>query len=250
MAWGLAILLGATVSAQTGSKENKDVEGNDQSQSQTQAKHSREQCETIRGELASVSVLGETMVDYSSGRGFVANLTYLTILGTPFDADRERDKSGSDEKDRKPSGGQTSSDPKDSHGQGESPRSRRKVYQIAVGPETQVECKASKGSHDADEQKDSPETSSREKSQTALSSLELGDRVRVEFDRVDPGHGSAKLGTGEQTASGNRAKHGRHRIIRGVAKKIMILSTPEERDKDENDQGARDQQDDQSKSKD
>lgn len=66
--------------------------------------------------------------------------------------------------------------------------------ELAIQPDTTVSAQT--GS------RDSTEGSTREKSQTALTLLELGDRVQVEFDRVESGQGLANFNTGEQTVKG------------------------------------------------
>ena len=107
--WGLALLVGLTASAQTGnsSDQSKGPQGGSQaSKDRDKSGEGLEQCKgqsrTIRGEMAGVSVVGETMVDYSSGRGVVAEFTYLTILGSPSDA-----HSGQGSKDHAASGRRT-----------------------------------------------------------------------------------------------------------------------------------------------
>jgi len=276
MAWGLALLLGSTASAQTNSAQTKDGNpgggGADKSQAQGQSNaQSKGQTETIRGELASVSVIGETMVDNNSGRGIMAELTYLTILGSPSGtdrmgeaggsgADRQQGRSGSEGSNRQSGNAQAGAGQEGSRGQGGGEWSRRRVYQIAVGPDTQVEDRSShqgqgqgnqqgqnQGGQQGQGQGGQQGTSGRSalgRTQAALAALELGDRVRVEFERMTPQGNQANAGNAgndAQSGSGNRMKHGRHRIIRGVARKITILSTPEERQQAEKEQGSHDQ---------
>jgi hypothetical protein len=225
---------------------SKDDDGKQTAQEQKQSNQQQSKCETIRGEIASVSVLGETMVDYNTGRGVLAEMTYLTILGSPSDA-----KQGTENGDRQneaKSGNKDSQGTTDEKGDHRGFWERRKVYQIAIGPDTEVKCQASHGKQNAADQDKSTQGSAHEKSQESLASLELGDRVKVEFDRLgsENNRADADKHTG---ASGNQSRHGRHRIIRGVARKVTILSTPSEREEDGKDHESHEQGNRQSKSK-
>jgi len=247
--WGLALLLGLTASAQTGnsSDQSKGQQGGSQAskdQDKSQSKDSNQAqgpSQTIRGELAGVSVVGETMVDYSSGRGVVAEFTYLTILGSSSDAhsgsggqahssgdskqaNKDQASSGSQNQGDQSSKDQAHKDHGNSdHSGGASAHHRRTVYQIAVGPETQVNDRTSKDSGDQ-------KGSARERSQAAMERLQLGDRVEVEFSRMkgsDQQNSGGGNANNNNAASSNQNRHGRHRIVRGVAKSITILSAPD-----------------------
>jgi len=247
--WSLALLVGLTASAQTGnsSDQSKGQQGGSQAskdQDKSQSKDSNQsqgQSQTIHGELAGVSVVGETMVDYSSGRGVVAELTYLTILGSSSDAHsgsggqaNSSGGSGQGSKDQASSGSQNEGDRSNKdqadkgHGSndqsgGSSAHHRRTVYQIAVGPETRVSDRTAKDSGDQ-------KGSARERSQAAMDRLQLGDRVEVEFARMT---GSDQQNSGANNnnnngGSSNQTRHGRHRIVRGVATSVTILSAPDQ----------------------
>jgi len=220
--WGLALLIGATASAQSDKQDGsaKGSQGDNQKQKDSgqsnQSNQSNQSTRTVRGELAGVSVVGETMVDSTTGRGVVAEMTYLTILGSPSGgghdqasgSPRKDDGSNKDQGDHGSSNGQMSG--------------RRQVFEIAIGPETRVRDRSKSASQGSDDKKGS----AKEQSQAALERLELGDRVEVEFARLDSSGNSGSGGNADKGSS-NRRRHGRHRIVRGVARSITILSTPD-----------------------
>jgi len=245
---GLVFLLGPAASAQSGKQDEKsasqksDNQTSQKSDSQTSQKSDGQkqdsrhrqgsgQVETIRGELASVSVIGETMVDYSSGRGVVAELTYLTILGSPSGS-RGRGEGGQASSRTEPpksadQAGDTSGSKKDqgsSQGQsGQASGGRRIVYEVAISPETQVKDRTSQGGQGTSGKQ---EGSARQRSQSALEALQLGDRVEVEFERFKE-QGQSGAGAADQGGSAGQSRHGRHRIVRGLARSLTILSAPE-----------------------
>jgi len=279
-AWGLALLLGVTATAQTNDQagQSKDQQGS-QSKGE-QGRRSRDQqgddqqrqdsgqaqgqTERIRGELAGASVVGETIVDYESGRAVVAELTYLTILGSPADGGRQEGRGGrassdrddakrgdqdkdegarAENKDQGSNQDRAGRDRGDQDRPGERSADRRNVYHIAVSPDTQVRARDSqgrgRGRDSGDQQKGQGGSSARERSQATLEQLEIGDRLEVEFTRLNP-QGRSGTGGEAQKGSTSQTRHGRHRIIRGVAKTITIVSAPDrdgDRDSSENRRG-------------
>src|SRR4051794_16936574 len=173
-ALSLALLVGVTASAQTNDQagQSKDQPGGqsknrrDDSQRKQDSSQDQGQTERIRGELAGVSVVGETMVDYDTGRGVLAEFTYLTILGSPpgvgrqgaqdgrANSDSADSKRGEQDKDKAARSGdkdkdQGSNQDRADRERGDQDRSgdrsatRRNVYQIAVSSETQVRNRSS-----------------------------------------------------------------------------------------------------------
>jgi len=245
---------GASDSQKGDSQQNQQQKGD--AKQQNDAKQAQGQTERVRGELAAVSVVGETMVDYSTGRGVVAEFTYLTILGSPADGGRQggsgrranfdreadnrknqsskNDNSGSEKKDQ----GQGSNQGQANKDQGNQGRSgggamnrRRSVYEIAVGPETRVRTRSSQGGGNSGDRKDDQQGSARDQSKAHLERLQLGDRVEVEFTRMSPPSRSGA--GGDQGGSANQSRHGRNRLIRGVAKTVTILSAPDQQGGDD-----------------
>jgi len=244
LAWGLALLIGSTASAQTASKENQDKEQQHRTQTQAGGNSSQnQQTETIRGELASISVVGETMVNYDNGQGVMAEMTYMTILGSSKGSNamsgehRDRAQSGSERKDATEDKSRTEGKDRDAHGESGRSWGRRNVYQIAVGPETQVEDRTMNQGGTSNNRQESTGNSARARYQAALDKLELGDRVEVEFDRSKASSAGSNANN-DQSGSASRQRHGRHRIVRGVAKKIIILSTPEQHEGKETERGS------------
>jgi len=272
-AWGLVCLMGLTASAQTSNQGNasdsqkgdsKQQQQKGDSKQQKDASPAQGQTEKVRGELAAVSVVGETMVDYSTGRGVVAEFTYLTILGSPSDGGRQGGSGGQADSDRNASNSNKNSSSKDDHSgsdkkdqgqgsnqgqadkdQGNQGRSgggamnrRRSVYQIAVGPDTQVRSRNSQGGGNSGDQKDGQQGSARDQSRAHLERLQLGDRVEVEFTRMSsPSQSGAG---GDQGGSASQARHGRNRLIRGVAKSVTILSAPDQQGGDKSAENRKD----------
>jgi len=248
-AWGLALLMGVPASAQSGNQagESKGRQADSQKSKdlgQSQSKDSGQsqgQTETVRGEIAGVSVVGETMVDYSSGRGVVAEFTYLTILGSNRNDTHSAagnkaasgDDTGKGSHDQASSGSQKDQGSNKDRGNrggsgGASDGHRRRVYQVAVGPETRVRYRGNRGGQGSDDQKGEQKESARQQSQSSLERLQLGDRVEVEFTRMTAQGGRPGGGAGDdQKGSSNQARHGRDRIVRGMARTITILSEPE-----------------------
>ncbi len=206
---GLGMMITPHVLAQSDGDKPK---GGDQSSGQHK---------TIEGVVAGVTVLGETMVDYHSGRAITAERDYLTIVATSgrgkeggHSAEGEQASSGEkksdgkQDKDVKQTSGSSegSKESGDSHEQA-SKRSAR-VYLVEVTPSTEVcEC-----------QKDG-------KKKCDLAKLELGDRVEIEFRPANASQGQAQ----NQAAN---LRHGRQRMMRGQAVAISILQDDSEQGKD------------------
>jgi len=237
-AWALALLIGVAASAQTGDQGKPSDSQKGGPAHQGGAAQDSGKTETICGEVTGVSVVGETMVDYDTGRGVVAEMTYLTILGSPS-GDQKGSARGRDSGFAKSDGSRGADRPparRAGEGSTATASDRRNVYLIAVSQNTNV-CRKESHGHDSTAghngdggQKDSGVqrtgggASSNQPSQAALMSLELGDRVDVEFTRI--GKAQDQAGQGGQGDSTNRYRHGRNRVVRGVAKSIEIVADP------------------------
>jgi len=170
--------------------------------------HSSGQHKTIHGVVAGVTVLGETMVDYESGRAITAERDYLTVV----DADKHGEKSGSQAGhgqqasggEKKPDGKQDKDVKQTSGGSDQGSKPSARVYLVEVTPKTEV-CECDKDG----------------KKKCELARLEIGDRVEIEFQ--------PSATTQSQAQAGNM-KHGRHRMMRGQAVSISILQDGENRD--------------------
>jgi len=173
---------------------------------------------TIHGVVAGVTVLGETMVDYESGRAITAERDYLTVV----DADHhgkgggdqashgeqasggEKKSEGKQDKDVKQTAG-AGQESKEKSGSDQASKRSARVYLVEVTPKTEVcEC-----------QKDG-------KKKCELARLEIGDHVEIEFQPASTSQ--------TQNQSGNM-RHGRHRMMRGQAVSIAILQDEGDHDK-------------------
>lgn len=172
--------------------------------------------QTIRGTVAGVTVVGETIIDHETHRAAVAQASYLTILGSPRrDEAHHEGRGGYPQKPqevRKDSsaGGKDEESGRGSQGDAGSARRRRSnLYLVAIMPQTEVfessgdNSSGAKGSASRDDQG---------RSQAMFERVELGDRVEVEF--------RSEHTTTRRT---NDRRHGRHRTFRGMATSITIL---------------------------
>jgi len=193
-AWGLALLMGVTAPAQTTNQggQSKEEQGAESKSRQGDARRQdagedQSQAETIRGELAGVTVVGETMVDHETGRGILAEFTYMTILGSPSGMGRQggrggqgspgddtrRGDQGKNEGARSETKDQGSNQDQADRERGDRGRSgamfgnRRSVYHIAVGSETQVRNRSAQGGRGQDSG-DRRGDQSREESRSSL----------------------------------------------------------------------------------
>ncbi len=197
--------------------------------------------QTIRGTVAGVTVVGETMIDYQTNRAAIAQMSYLTILGSPHDGDAHRGEQGADPQKSSESKKVTSAEDEDAKsGQGirgdaasASPR-RVNVYLVAITPRTEVRQGSGSGSRDdSSGAKGSASPDDQRESQATFERLELGDRVEVDFMGEEP-----------PSRKPIDRRHGRHRTVRGVATSITIL--PEEHGDDRKESSSSSKQDDRS----
>jgi len=162
----------------------------------------------VKGVVAGVTILGETMVDYQHNRVLAAEKDYLTIVETPDRGDNTGDQA---KKDRQASG--TEGKPTDKQdkevrktanagqesrdaGRGsESTSDGSAVYLVELAPGTEIYEREDGGKKKCD-----------------FANLDVGDRVEVDLKPFDA--------TGPQTQD---TRHGRHRLIRGQALAITIL---------------------------
>jgi len=167
------------------------------------ASDKKSQEKTIQGVVSEVTVLGETDIDYSTGRAVSASATYLTVLGRP-----SMKEEGKGEAKKEPQASKTADS-----GKSDQQKNRMNVYILAISPKTKVcECISSgKG-----------EAASTQEKECGFDKLEIGDTVEVtyepEMNKSDAKNASAR----------DNRKHGRHRIYFGSATDIKILAEPED----------------------
>ncbi len=209
LAFGSGLLLAPSVWAQQ-------KEGQETPRLENPAKG---QAQTIHGTVAGVTVEGETIVNYGTDRGVVAQATFMTILGWP----------GSFEHGQ--SGDQHRNDSKAHEGQDEQGRwPHANIYFVAVTPQTKVCLESEKEGQPNKEEGNKDEARSHAKSREAFEKLELGDQVCVKYTPV------ISTESGQQQAQNKPpVRHGMHRVYRGIASEITIL------DQEHRDQGAKEQ---------
>jgi hypothetical protein len=179
IALGLALALAAPAWAQNQNQNPKKEHDS-----------STSEMETIRGVVAGVTVLGETVVNTESGRAEESDVTVLTIVGSPHWGHRDEQHAAKGA-DRLESGRRM--------------RHRDNVYILAISPTTKIrEANGWKK-----EEIDSASTAT-------LDQLELGDYVQATYKPI------AHERPGKQVAR----KHGRHRMFRGRLESLTVLPHP------------------------
>lgn len=135
VAWGLVLALVAGASAQDAKKD----QGGKGDQKSTATR-------TVRGVIAGVTVEGELAVDYRNRRAVEADMTILTVVGSP------RNEEGDQGQD-------------DQHKAG---HHRHNLYVLVLSPRTQVRDARDGGKDDNGKA-------------ASLDAIELGDRVEVKY---------------------------------------------------------------------
>ena len=181
--------------------------------------------QTIRGTVAGVTVVGETMIDHETSRAAIAQTSYLTILGLPRHGDAHHGMQGADpRKSSEPAKG-SSAEGKDNESRkgsrgdvGSAQQRRANVYLVAITPQTEV-CHDVVSGGDSSGEKSPASRDDPQRSRATFESLELGDRVEISF-----------LNGGASSPKSIDSKHGRNRTFRGVATSITILMPEEDGD--------------------
>ena len=176
--------------------------------------------ETVRGVIAGVTVAGETAIDYATHRAVTAEMTYLTIVGSPV-----RD-SGSQDRDRDGANARNNDDRNrdNNNASADNNRRRHNVYVIWMTPRTEIRDATSRdGNANANANNNDRNQNQREAQgkPVTLDTLEVGDTVRVTFTRREF---SQSGGQNQNQAQANR--HGRHRTYFGDANSLTILAEP------------------------
>jgi hypothetical protein len=167
--------------------------------------------QTIKGVVSEVTLVGETDVDFKTGKAVAAEQVFLTIVGHSWSHEAmEREKAREHASSNKDKDVQRTST--DASRPTERRRHRMNVYVIAVSDKTKIcECLGTgkEGSASVKEEK------------CDLDKLEIGDRVEIVFD--------TKMADKEKdSARAEPQKHGRHRVYFGTAKDIKIVDEPAE----------------------
>jgi len=156
--------------------------------------------ETIRGVIAGITAEGEAMFDYRNNRAVAAEGAFLTIVGSPVNADREAARPAGAAREER----------------GSSNRKRHNIYYVWMTPKTKFcESSAQPGKSDAQNEAGRSE----QKREIAFDNLEVGEHVEIQFALRDD---TSSSGSAHQTEQ-MRRKHGRHRTFVGNATEVTIL---------------------------
>jgi len=246
----LGLAVGALALAQQGD-ENKNA-----NRDRANASRGSSGRQTIHGVVAGVTVEGEMAIDYRTNRAEVAEVTILTIVGSPARGNRDRNAgdNATNRNDRNSDRGNANAgdnatnrnDRNSDRGNRASSNERRRhnVYLVAITPRTKVRmANSSSGDNANANARGNDDNNANAKANrnsnnnndanndrgidVALERLEVGDRVEVTMNiRDESGSGSnaGNANAGNANAAA-RAKHGRHRTYFGDAVEINILDT-------------------------
>lgn len=162
---------------------------------------------TIRGVVSEVTLLGETDVDFKTGKAVRSEATFLTIIGQPQNEGKPKEgtvTAGQQDKSVKQAANEAAKS-------GEKSKRRMNVYVVAVTPKTKF-CECCEAGKDGSPAKEEA---------CEMEKLEIGDRVEVSFDRQmaegDKSKDDAKV------SNSAMQKHGRHRTYFGIATSVKIM---------------------------
>jgi len=223
----LGLAIGTVASAQ---QDNDTKNANRGNQNTGQDSSGRQ---TIHGFVSGVTVEGEMIVDYRTNRAAAAEMTILTVVGSPSrwgmdrsdasgnrnaNADRDRNDRNSDQGNR--AGGII--------------RRRHNIYMLSVTPRTKVRVassgidafrnRANRNDANRDQAKGNDANRNDNDDQGAeveIAQLEVGDPIEVTVNLREETNSNANANAGNANA-GARARHGRHRVYFGDAVEITI----------------------------
>jgi hypothetical protein len=109
--------------------------------------------QTIRGVVAGITLIGETVINFETKQAEAARASYLTILGSPSNGDQNHNNGNNNNANVR---------------RGE----RDNVYIVAITPNTQVRMASESGQ-------------ANKNNQEAFENLEVGDQVEVAFTPSD-----------------------------------------------------------------
>jgi len=233
----LGLAMGTVTRAQQ-AKDNRNAGRDDKSATSD----SREQ-QTIRGVVAAVTVEGELAIDYQTNRAAAAEMTFVTVVGSPqrggmnrsdAPANKNADAHRDNDQDRN---GRNSDQ---GNRTGANDRHRHNVYLVWITPRTKIRQVNSANSSDRnntnkneanknnDNRNDSKlDDNDNRGTEVAIDRLEVGDHVELTFNAREDSNANKANANANRAA---RARHGRHRTHYGDAVAITILSETGNRD--------------------
>jgi len=226
-----AVLGLAMINVATAQQDNDTKNANRNNQN---ANRDASRRQTIRGWVAGVTVEDEMFIDTRTNRAVAAEMTLLTVIGSPTrgnpdrsdasgnrnaradrdnDNDRDRDDRNSDQANRA----------------GANNRRRHNIYVLAVTPRTKVRlANSGDGTNrnaanrdDANRNAANRDDKDDQGTEVAIAHLEVGDHVEITANLRDDVNSNANAGNAN---AGARARHGRHRTFFGDAVEINILT--------------------------
>lgn len=194
LALELSLCFGAAAQEPQNAKLNREEGGQQRASGQQQGAPDVGQRLTVRGKVVGVTVIGEAVIDPSTKQAIVAQVNYLTVLGSPVNGQRQVADGVNQRRDN--------------------------VYIVAMTPRTSV--RAGEGGRQA-----------QQAGAMKFDKLEIGDNVEVVLTHTgemsQQKRGSATQPTGNQpvataTSQAPADQHGRDRVYIGEADSITILS--------------------------
>jgi len=238
-----AALLGLAIGTVASAQQDKDTKNANRSNQNTGQDSSGKQ--TIHGFVAGVTVEGEMIVDYRTNRAAAAEMTIMTVVGSPTRGGMDRsDASGNRNANADRNTDRDRNDRNSDRGNraGENNRRRHNIYMLSVTPRTKVRLassgndsnrnRANRKDANRDQAKGNDANRDQAKGNDAnrddnddqgaeveIAQLEVGDRIEVTANLREETNSNANAGNTNASA---RARHGRHRVYFGDAVEITI----------------------------
>jgi len=243
----LGLAIGTVASAQQGNNATN-ANRNNQNQNQNAGQDSSGR-QTIRGYVAAVTVEGEMAIDYRTNRAVAAEMTILTVVGSPTRGGMDRSDAAANRNanaDRNANAERDRNDRNNDQGNraGENNRRRHNIYMLTITPRTKVRLAGSRNDanrnqanqNDANRDQANRNDANRNQAnrndanrndndsqgaEVEIAQLEVGDPIEVTANLRDEGNSGANANAGNANAAA-RSRHGRHRVFFGDAVEITI----------------------------
>lgn len=239
-----AVLGLATINVATAQQDNDTKNANRNNQN---ANRDASRRQTIRGWVAGVTVEDEMFIDTRTNRAVAAEMTLLTVVGSPARGNQDRsDASGNRNAgaDRDNDRDRNDRNSDQANNAGANNRRRHNVYMLSVTPRTKVRLANSgdDANRNATNRSDANQNAANRNdanrnaanrneanrndnddqgTEVVIAQLEVGDRVEITANLREDVNTGANAGNAN---AGARARHGRHRIYFGDAVEINILA--------------------------
>jgi len=248
-----AVLGLAMINVATAQQDNDTKNANSNNQN---ANRDASRRQTIRGWVAGVTVEDEMFIDTRNNRAVAAEMTLLTVVGSPARGNQDRsDASGNRNAgaDRDNNRDRNDRNSDQANNAGANNRRRHNVYMLSVTPRTKVRLANSgdDANRDATNRNNANQDAANQNAankndankndanrnaanrndanrndnddqgtEVVIAQLEVGDRIEITANLRDDANSGANAGNAN---AGARARHGRHRIFFGDAVEINIM---------------------------